>query len=65
MTEAACAVDTFRQADLYGREKLKLASLEYIRMNTAKIFQSDEWKLLKDENPSLYLEALEYCIPKI
>lgn len=56
-------ITTLIQADLLDRAKLKKACLEFIRLNSATVFQIREWERIKN-NTSLYLEVLEYCVPR-
>lgn len=58
-------INALIQADLCSRASLKNACFEFIRRNIAKMFEISEWECLKDQHTSLYLEALEYCVPKM
>ena len=61
----ATVIGTLILADLHGRVCLKKACLEYIRSNSAKVFQTSEWedfKEHKDQYAQLYVEVLEYTL---
>ena len=61
----ASVIGTLILADLHGRVCLKKACLEYIRLNSARVFKTREWADFKDhknQNAQLYLEVLEYLI---
>ena len=61
----ATVIWTLILADLHGRVCLKKACLEYIRSNSAKVFQTREWedfKELKDQYAQVYVEVLEYAL---
>ena len=60
----ASVMKTLVQADLLGRDDLKKACFEFIRQNTAKLFEANELAVLKDRHESLYLEVLDYCVYK-
>lgn len=52
-------------ADLHGRTSLKRACLEFVRLNSAQVFQTSEWadfKDQKDQYASLYVEILEHVV---
>lgn len=57
--------ETLVLADLHGRLSLKKACLKYIRVNSAKVFQTSEWadfKDRKDQYASLIVEILEHVV---
>ena len=62
MKEAG-VIGTLILADLHGRVCLKKACLEYICLNSARVFETSEWEDFKDHKnqyAQLYLEVLEY-----
>ena len=52
-------VEMIRLADLHGRSALKKACLEFIRRNSANVFQTSEWADFKEHKVSLLVEVLE------
>ena len=61
----ASVIGTLILADLHGRECLKKACLEYIRLNSARVFETSEWADFRDHKnqySQLYLEVLEYTL---
>lgn len=62
MTETSI-VRTLIQADLHGRSGLKKACFEFFRLNSRSV-KISEWEDLKCHYPSLYMEALEYCVER-
>ena len=60
----ATVIGTLVLADLHSRECLKKVCLEFIRVHSAKVFQTSEWtdfKTNKQQYSTLYMEVLE-CI---
>ena len=57
-------VSTLIQADLRSNSCMKKACFDFLRLNSAKMFEIAEWEDLKHHFPSLYVEALEYSAGK-
>ena len=65
MLKEAGAIGTLILADLHGRVCLKKACLEYIRLNSARVFETSEWADFRDHKnqySKLYTEVLEYTL---
>ena len=63
----ASVIGTLILADIHGRVCLKKACLEYIRLNSARVFKTSEWADFRDHKnqyAQLYLEVLllEYTL---
>lgn len=49
-------------ADMHYAERLKQACLNYLRENHKNVLETNEWKTLKDNNPRLSSDVLEWVI---
>ena len=60
----AVVIDLLMQADrVVDAKDLKIACMEFIKLNLAEIQETEEWKEAKKEHKDIIIETLEYASP--